>query len=1693
MIILNQMQNLKVYRVPMLMPTLDSDKKKHSAMLLLTPNYESTKKIIHSSLLINRLRYQSYYMERDVSYYISGKVAKKQVEKENYIFGTENQLIDHHVINESNTAPNARLLEDYIWYSGYEKDITKIHEAFNHDSYTVIINALKDIAIHEDSDIPDIEIVADRSCPLDEFGIRYDIEGVNKTSIIVNPRFDTDTIRKCVSEACFNQLVPSARNTIFGGYFAEVMGTDRDTELFKALSNNSLHEACKIAHLSDDEVKAAYHLLETGDHTYTYYPIHAKLDDEVITESSDYEPQIDFSTFDENGYITDGNTAVFFENTNDIQLKKMIYDQRIRKRSEVIEILKAVKKDLPEIKYAFPELDRYGSRNVFIDLHYYTEIFFKNLMWNSKKGFNLYLSFLDRLINDPRFKSNGYTKKTLVIPIADWVNNPNTKMWLYKQSINPVSILYQLMLTGDSQLHKVFKDCDILFISDYSLFRLDLSQIEPKDLKPSALRLANLVRKTLAKEDFDSDEVDTTYDDGKKETKEVIKANIIDRIELSKGVDLTGKDQIVATTAKSINSITKNLPKGYKINNPYKIGYNLAGDSNRVSIPAKAETPVNKIVGDELKKANASKTTISKKSDEDKLKDMEHDMEVIARVVSDTAESSDNTDEALDNMDDYEDIKDMLANLSPDGTKSVNPARASRMNKLDQKFVDSEVKGESVKDILSKNLSETPLEKTDLEIDSPNNEWKNLTYMNFDKNYDLNKDIVSCFYHFTKVSHPIAIRKLDVKDHSTSEDRLDLYDCQCEDAFGQRFSLKLDIPRAVNNRFLLRGNDKTIKTQLFNMPILKTDLDTCQCISNYQKIMISRYNTSAGRTYPMAGKIIKALLKYTGKDVQVQVGDNSRICPKYELPIDYIDISSSINFIKTKNYDIYFNQDQFHDQYPNIDDTLGVPFAYHRPTKEIIYFKIKNPTDSFSYALYHLFEAESDGLSKLIEETKEPASGAYSRCSMLNEKIPMVLVCGLLVGLTETLKHAKIPYNLIQAKTKPRVPIYVDQGVIRFSDGYLIFQGSYDSYLLLNGLKDCHTEIYSITDIDDRNMYLEMLDDFGGRIKADGIYNFYDCFVDPITYENCQHYHLPTNFIDILLYSNILLSDNKFVSHSNMASRRIRREEMIAAYTYETLGLAYGGYANQIRRHRNNPEFIVKQSAVIDKFLASDISSDSSTLSALSAIETTNEVTFKGKAGLNNSESYSLDKRLYDDSMLNVLATSTNFSANVGINRVASIDMNIEGERGYVKTINGDTSQLSTAKTLSATEAMTPFGTTRDDATRTNMTYIQTAKHMMRTEYSDPLLVTNGFDQVLPYMTTDKFAYKAKKSGKIALIDDEKVIIDYDDGTHDYINLKESVEKNSDGGFYVPLKLDLMKGIRVGSRVKENDIVAYDTKSFSTSAGESDKLTYDIGKLAKVAIINTDGGYEDAGICGETLSKKLAARVIKKVDMIISKDATIYKIANVGDEVKVNDPLIIWSDPHDEEDADTLARALGTSTDEVSEFGRRSLKSSTTGRIADIRLYRTVDIDEMSPTLQKIFTNYERPIKKLKAQLKADNIDTNELPADYKLDATGKLKKARDGFLVEFFVEFLDTVGIGDKIVYFSANKAVIDNIIPESKAPYTDFRPEEPVDAFVSVTSIDKRMVSSTLVYGSLQKLLIELDRSVKDILDIPYDKTQA
>ena len=209
---------------------------------------------------------------------------------------------------------------------------------------------------------------------------------------------------------------------------------------------------------------------------------------------------------------------------------------------------------------------------------------------------------------------------------------------------------------------------------------------------------------------------------------------------------------------------------------------------------------------------------------------------------------------------------------------------------------------------------------------------------------------------------------------------------------------------------------------------------------------------------------------------------------------------------------------------------------------------------------------------------------------------------------------------------------------------------------------------------------------------------------------------------------------------------------------------------------------------------------------------------------------------------------------------------------------------MNITKTFSITEAVTPFGTTKDDPFRSAMTFIQTSKHGMRVKKATPSLITNGADEALAYITSDTFAFKAKQDGKVIEKTDDYMIIEYKDGTYDYVDLRETVKKNSDGGFFITIKLDT--DLKVGSKVKEMDIVASDSLAYS-KIGNADNLSYNIGTLSKIAIMNTDEGYEDSAIISEWLSDAMSSEVVVKKEVVLPKSTNVYNIVKKGQSIEV--------------------------------------------------------------------------------------------------------------------------------------------------------------------------------------------------------------
>ena len=1045
-------------------------------------------------------------------------------------------------------------------------------------------------------------------------------------------------------------------------------------------------------------------------------------------------------------------------------------------------------------------------------------------------------------------------------------------------------------------------------------------------------------------------------------------------------------------------------------------------------------------------------------------------------------------------------IKSVVLDLQEEPVTKINEARRIRMEELDKKYEDTEISGKKVKTILSNYYSKPrTLKKESIPIDSINEEWKEIKSLDFNKSYDIDEDIVAVFKSFRFKSRPLSIVSMEKIDTSTFEDYIFTIKVTFEDINGTRSNIAIDVPKFINNRLMkLRGNTKTINGTIRLLPIIKTDENTAQIVTSYRKIFISRINPSNGsKSTKGVSKLTKALSKINtveGCKVIVFEGDNSFICAKYDLPIEYRDLAGLYSRI-TMNDGSYVLFDYDKAQQLPIDNkynsNLHIIFGYDAKTKKAVYCEKNN----LSYSIGNFISDRDKVFGELYALSKPSDKLSYSEASIMSTRIPVIVVMAFSEGLQKAMDKAKIKYKFSESRPK----ITDTESYIRFKDGYLIYNDEKpEDSLLMTGLSKCDLSKYSIKDINNKSTWLDMLDLFGGRIKADGLDNFYDCEFDPMSIDICKKYKLPYDYIEALAYASSLLASTSYNKHSDISGNRIITNEIVADYLYQELCKSYGEYANKSKRTGKGVKFTIKQSALIDALMADPGFSDFSVNNAILEAEAMNTMSFKGLSGMNSDRAYTLDKRIYNDSMLGVLSMSTGFANTVGISRQTTINSNINDTRGILETNNKD--NLNTLNTLSIYEALAPYSTTHDDPIRTAMGFTQTRSHQMRVKSSDPNLITYGMDEALPYFTSNIFSYKFDGvKGKVIDVTDDFIIyekIDKDNKkSRHLINIKDTVEKNSDGGFYVTVKLK--PTVKKGETLKPNQIMAYDPTSYSKSLAsdkKSDNISYNIGTLSKVAIMCTDEAYEDSSIINERLVDALTSFYCVEKNFSVKANANIFDMVKVGDQVEEGQPLVVFQNAFDDQDANILLKNLADDEiDLLNDFGRIQVRSKLTGVIQDIKIYRTCDIDELSPSLKKIVTNYESNIKLRKKYLANNGVDEFEinstLEPTQKSEQVGKLKNLDSGVMFCFYIRCADKMGVGDKLTYNTAIKGVVKYLIPTGKEPYSEYRKDEEVDALLTSASVNARMTPSVITCGALNKLIVELTRQCKDILGIKWD----
>lgn len=1000
------------------------------------------------------------------------------------------------------------------------------------------------------------------------------------------------------------------------------------------------------------------------------------------------------------------------------------------------------------------------------------------------------------------------------------------------------------------------------------------------------------------------------------------------------------------------------------------------------------------------------------------------------------------------------------------------------------------------------NMSEIETLDVSDKVSSTNDNVKKIKFSNFEKSYNANlmeQDIANTILQLNKASIPVYVRDIKTEDTSNELSLKETMTVTLEDENRVRHTLKFDVPKFIDDKFMhLNGNKKLIVKQLMSLPIVKTGPNTVWIVSNYNKMQIKRVG------HNVSSKITKMTKALATNDPSVKIKPGNQLIANKDVmtTIEYdefarlyetIDIPGKAKF--------FFNVPRIEEEMKKLNlpkqvskeegETL-IPIAIVKssPKATVLYVSSKSQMIQNGVKnedIVSTILSFSPKLKSVYDEQKAGKKFIYTSVKMLEKQVPILMLLGYTHGLQTVIRKAGV--NHYFSETRPRVS--EDQGVVQFEDGYLVFDKyPFENSLLMNALYSMPTRAYTYDAFNEKDVYVELFDVmFNQRNLAAGIDNFKDFLIDPITLSVLEDLNLPTEFADVIIYAQKLLLDNEYTPETDLSLYRVRSNEIVSVYLYKAIAAAYRRYYNS--SGSNNPTKIsVPQDCITKSVLTAQTIEDYSILNPIVELEKSHAISPKGPGGMNLARGFTLEKRAYSESMVGTIAMSTSPDANVGVVRALTTEPSVVSARGYLESNNGDFDQFKDVNLFSPGELLSPLGASRDDTVRTAMA-IKQSKHVIPVKNSSPVLISNGLEQTIPYQLSTDYSIVAKEDGEVVEINNDAkfMIVKYKSGEHQAIDISDRVVKNGSGGFYLVNKME--PHFKLNQKFKKNDIIATDDSFFSN---DEDGIRFNIGTLEKLAIMSSYSTYEDSTLITHKLADDVATKVTIPREVTLGPNANVDYMVKIGDEVSVGDELIRFENSFDEESVNKFLASVGEDLgEEIRTLGKHPVRSHYTGRIVDIKVISTVDLDELSPSLRKIVSDSYARTKKRKYVL--NKYDKSKSfykmgvyitdPEDKVVTKDGKVKGniVNEGVLIQIFVEYEDVAGIGDKITFFTALKSIVGEVIPKGYEPYSVNAPDEEISSFIAPGAVLARMTPSIMLTMFGNKVLVELKKSLEEI----------
>lgn len=1241
-------------------------------------------------------------------------------------------------------------------------------------------------------------------------------------------------------------------------------------------------------------------------------------------------------------------------------------------------------------------------KNVYYDLSKYIEIFFSVIpRMAPMRRINLFWMYMKSILNNPDL--NRYGNKMI---LCDIENFKGIKGSLKDLVNNPVFLIYYTLFRNYTLVSDL--DIDIIFYHGTYNLKVNLSKADKdtfrifmKELK----RLYNYAGVSINNE-LDDDVIE------KQEREEIVSSQIIDTF------NATG------TSAISVSSSKKEENTGQRPTTVARV-------SKEENVPKK-EKPIEKIQKKSDIPIEIQEKIVSEKI-EQKVKEADDKLSKIATpetldekrtVITAVKTSVENSIE-----DDKELLKEIYeVNRSKTSVKSqASTARDALLRKEQENIKIANLTVKDLRQVDPSNI-DIPVKDVSNSLKTTNENVKQIRFANFNKQYiekAMKKDIVNAVTALNDKSLPVYIRKVDVEDTSDELNYKETWTFDMEDENRQRMSIKVDIPKFIDNKFLyIGGNKKLILNQNFLLPVIKTSSNSVQIVTNYNKMTVSRNEVKTLNTIDRIQRVIKIDEEFSkcftvGNAFEANLG--------YITTIEYDELSKFFTSYKHDSLNLIFNQERAEEyaEENNIDIPNGKLFIGTDLSAPIYLDTETQVTEDGRSIIDIIIEHSSDTTKKNFRSVRTGKRLMYAEVTTMKKNVPVIIMLSFWEGFSNILKRVNINYRLSDTYPKDMKP---SESVVKFRDCYLVYKNTAVNALLMNGLNVLKPENYTLAELDTQEPFIEVFRKiYGKTMIINTIMNSYEFMVDPITLEVLKHINLPTNITDLVIYAVKLLADNQYTLEINESLYRIRNAEIIPSILYDSIGKNYISYKNSNGRKKLS----IPRDDVIKKLLALKTVEDYSTLNPVLEMERTRALNAKGWRGINLEDSYTVPKRAYDQSMAGIISYVTSPDASVGVAKTLTVNPNIKSVRGYTDIIPKDKQDkvLKDVNIFSPGELTIPLGATIDEPNRVGHA-IKQSKHVIPVKNSSPVLISNGMEEACRFDLSSDFVVNADEDGTVIEKKNGLLIVEYKSGKHRAVNLSPQIVKNGGGGFFESNVL--ITNLEVGDKFKENDVLAWHKDFFKNNSLNGCRMN--MGVLTKVAITSSYATFQDATFVTDKLSRDAATEMCFCRQVVIGKNANVSRMVSVGDTVEVGDCLVQFDSSHDDSELNAFLATLAKDPrleQEILNSSSNLIKSKIAGTIEDIKIYCTSEIEELSPSLQKIVKDYYAKVndkKKLLNKYANPGEDSSIVKCGMMYtDTAGKVnpsvygvikgQKVEDGsVLIEFYTKHTELLEVGSKI-----------------------------------------------------------------------------